>query len=284
VHSLEAIAVNDTTLYDEVATAKRGARRTRLQAARPAVLTAYQRYSDSAPGLENMPDPNLTQRQKEALLHAFEIETAPLKVFRSQLLDEGIEGANCPFCGMGETSTLDHYLPKETYPQFSIFSRNLVPACASCNTLKRDRIRDEDTQVRLFLHPYFDDIPTRQFLRVDVVLSADGLRLNFRVERPQGLPQRTFRHLESHFTLLKLGNRYRRRALIKLGDQYRPLKRAYGTGEDASRVAARLTQKAEDLEEEWGANYWSAVLYRALANHEEFCDGGFEVIHRRRRN
>jgi len=284
VHSLEAIAVNDTTLYDDVAAAKRGARRVRLQAARPAVLAAYLRYSDSAPGLENMPVPNLTHPQKEALLHAFEIETAPLRVFRSQLLDEVIEGAKCPFCGMGETSTLDHYLPKEAYPQFSIFSRNLVPACASCNTLKGDRFLDEHLQVRLFLHPYFDDIPTRQFLQVNVVLSADGLLLNFRVVRPPGLSQRTFRHLESHFTLLKLGNRYRRRALIKLGDQYCPLKRAYGKAEDASRVAALLTEEAEDLEEEWGANYWLVVLYRTLANHEEFCDGGFEVIRRRHRN
>lgn len=127
-------------------------------------------------------------------------------------------------------------------------------------------------------------LPKSQFLRVDIGLSADGLQLSFRIARPPGLPQRVFRHLENHFNLLKLGNRYRRRALIKLGDQYRPLKRAYGTAEDALRVAARLSEEAEDLENEWGANYWLAVLYQTLANNEEFCDGGFEVIRRRRRN
>jgi len=276
--------VNDTALYDDVAAAKRVMHRRLLRTARPVVLTAYQEYSDNAPGLVNMPEPNLTQLQKEALLHAFDVETVPLKVLRSQLLDEFIDGAKCPFCGMGETSTLDHYLPKEDYPQFSIFSQNLVPACAACNTLKRNRILDEQAQVRLFLHPYFDNIPTREFLRVDVGLSAEGLQLSFRMTRPPSLPQHAFRRLESHFKLLKLGNRYRRRALIKLGDQYRPLKRAYGPEEDASRVAARLSEEAEDLQNEWGTNYWLAVLYRTLANHEEFCDGGFEVIRRRLRN
>jgi hypothetical protein len=35
---------------------------------------------------------------------------------------------------------------------------------------------------------------------------------------------------------------------------------------------------AQDCEERYGENYWLAVLYRALSGHDDFCDGGFEVI------
>jgi 5-methylcytosine-specific restriction endonuclease McrA len=46
----------------------------------------------------------------------------------------------CPFCGFGHTTTLDHYLPKAKYPQFSVLPFNLVPSCKDCNTGKSTAI------------------------------------------------------------------------------------------------------------------------------------------------
>jgi hypothetical protein len=60
----------------------------------------------------------------------------------------------CPMCGSPKTMSLDHLLPKEVYPEFSIFSKNLVPAC-DCNTKRRTNTVDHLTQGRV-LHPYFD--------------------------------------------------------------------------------------------------------------------------------
>jgi hypothetical protein len=36
--------------------------------------------------------------------------------------------------------------------------------------------------------------------------------------------------------------------------------------------------EAEDCEAVYGVNYWRALLYRALAADDVFCDGGFEVL------
>src|SRR5690606_33944853 len=33
----------------------------------------------------------------------------------------------------------DHYLPKETYPTYSIYFKNLVPTCHSCNSIHKLR-------------------------------------------------------------------------------------------------------------------------------------------------
>ncbi len=76
----------------------------------------------------------------------------------------------CPMCGSGTTGTLDHYLPRTTYPEFSIFSRNLVPTCSHCNSgEKGTTVTGEDAEY--FLHPYFDTL-------------ADGPIWQIRFERP----------------------------------------------------------------------------------------------------
>ena len=88
----------------------------------------------------------------------------------------------------------------------------------------------------------------------------------------------TFQHLRSHFNELDLADRYRRMGLEHLGGLYPAIRRAYGPGEDAERVAEKLIDGAEDFEEGSGPNYWLAKLYRTLAGSRDFCDGGFEAI------
>ena len=46
----------------------------------------------------------------------------------------------CPMCGGFGNGTLDHYLPKDTYPEFSVFSKNLIPAC-NCNNLRGTTVK-----------------------------------------------------------------------------------------------------------------------------------------------
>jgi hypothetical protein len=109
-------------------------------------------------------------------------------------------------------------------------------------------------------------------------MEADALVLSYRLDRPAGMAIHVFQHLRSHFDELNLADRYRRMALEHLGGQYPALRRAYGLGEDAERVAEKLREGAQDFEEVFGLNYWLAKLYRALADNEDFCDGGFETV------
>ena len=200
-----------------------------------------------------------------------------MTALRGDLLGR-ISVVRCPFCGISESSTLDHYLPKEQFPEFSVYPKNLVPSCAVCNTRKRDRILIEGTNVRMFLHPCFDVVPEVAFLVVRTRMEADALSLSYRLMRPVGMELQTFQRLQSHFEQLGLADRYRRMGLEHLGGQYPALRRAYGAGEVAERVAEKLIEGATDFEEISGPNYWLARLYRALAANDDFCDGGFEAV------
>lgn len=277
MRSIPMLAVDATNLFDEIAAAKHQPRRSRMQAARAEVLAACQGYETAVPEVGELDEAALTDPQKEAMRHAFTVETEPMARLRGNLLKR-ISVARCPFCGISESSTLDHYLPKEQYPEFSVFPKNLVPSCAVCNTRKRDRILDEGTKVRMFLHPCYDVIPDAEFLTVRARMEADALILSYRLTRPAGMALRTFRHLRSHFNELDLADRYRRMGLEHLGGQYPALRRAYGSSENAERVAEKLIEGAVDFEEVSGPNHWLAKLYRALAGNDEFCDGGFELV------
>lgn len=277
MRSIPLLAVDATNVFDEIAQAKRQPRRRRMEAARAKVLAAYQGYEDVVPEVGELDEAALTDLQKAAMRHAYTVETEPMTALRGRLLVR-VSVARCPFCGISESSTLDHYLPKERYPEFSVFPKNLVPSCAVCNTHKRDRILDAGTNVRMFLHPCYDVIPDVPFLVVRARMEADALILSYRLTRPAGMALRTFRHLRSHFNELGLADRYRRMGLEHLGGQYPALRRAYGAGQDAGRVADKLIEGAEDFEEVSGPNYWLAKLYRALADDNDFCDGGFEAV------
>jgi hypothetical protein len=277
MRSIPPLAVDATVVFDEITAAKLQPRRAHMHAARADVLTAYQNYEDAVPEVGGLGKAPLTDLQKEAMRHAFNVETEPMITLRGNLLKR-ISVARCPFCGISESSTLDHYLPKEQYPELSIFPKNLVPSCAVCNTRKRGRILDEGTNVRMFLHPCYDVIPDIAFLSVRARMEGKALVLSYRLTRPAGIPLQTFQHLRYHFDKLDLADRYRRMGLEHLGGQYPAFRRAYGSGEDAGRVSEKLIEGAEDFEEAQGPNYWLAKLYRALAGNDDFCDGGFEAV------
>lgn len=68
---------------------------------------------------------------------------------------ESTEHLVCPMCGSMHSGTLDHYLPKNGFPIFSVFSKNLVPAC-KCNSKRSETLLGTNAGERV-LHPYFDD-------------------------------------------------------------------------------------------------------------------------------
>lgn len=268
---------DDEDIFDGIIAAKLAPRRARLRAVRTIIFAAYQDYVTAVPEVASLPDVDLDDEQAEALIHAYEVETKSMAGLRAEL-HKPVLLARCPFCGLGEASTLDHYFPKEQHPQFSVFSRNLIPCCSPCNTRKSKLVVDEATDVRLFLHPYFDEVPNTSFVRLSVTLLPTALSLSFGLYKPSGMTTKTFQHLQSHFRQLRLADRYRTMSLEHLRERRRALARFYGPARDAERVAAELRQNAEDFECDFGPNHWRAILYRTLAAKEAFCDGGFSVL------
>jgi 5-methylcytosine-specific restriction endonuclease McrA len=277
MRSLAALVIDDEKVYDDIVSSKHAPNKKRLKTIRTKVVAAYGTYRGAAPELGGLLKVTMLQTQHNALVHAYEVRTKPMERLRSQILDEATHVV-CPLCSLGEATTIDHYLPKEKYPEFAVFSPNLVPACGTCNTIKLDRILNENTGIRLFLHPYNDNIPNEIFLSVSVSLIEGGLITRFTLNKPAEIAEPVFLHLKSHFSMLRLADRYRRMALHHLGEQYYALRAAYGEAGDANRVSVELKKLGDNFTRTYGPNYWLATFYRAVANELAFCDGGFEVV------
>lgn len=75
----------------------------------------------------------------------------------------------CPACGEdGTPNTLDHYLPKDLFPEFAITAVNLSPMCDICQGEKLTQTVNVANE-RIFLHPYYDEFMDTQV----VVLEFD---------------------------------------------------------------------------------------------------------------
>lgn len=118
----------------------------------------------------------------------------------------------CPFCGKRHTSTVDHFLPKKKYPNFSITPINLVPCCKDCNKNKADTIftKVENT----FFHPYEDDIDSFRWLSATIEINNNVLMFNFFVIKDK-IEVEVYKRLNNQFKILKLQQYYNVEANVK---------------------------------------------------------------------
>lgn len=83
---------------------------------------------------------------------------------------------SCPLCGNSALGTVEHYLPKTPFPEFSVFSFNLFPSCSACN--QRRGSKHVNGIAHQLLHPIFDaDILRR--LRLITLFDTSSLVLEF---------------------------------------------------------------------------------------------------------
>jgi hypothetical protein len=68
----------------------------------------------------------------------------------------------CAMCGAHHVSSLDHIFPKHAYPEYAVFSANLVPAC-QCNARRGTTSHGNNPGERV-LHPYFDVVLERRLI------------------------------------------------------------------------------------------------------------------------
>jgi len=78
-----------------------------------------------------------------------------------------IERRLCPYCGYNSPNTLDHFLPKDIYPEFSMYGKNLIPACGDCNNRKGVNVW-KDGQ-RQFINPYCDAFLVEECVHLSII-------------------------------------------------------------------------------------------------------------------
>lgn len=184
----------------------------------------------------------------------------------------------CPYCSTPDSPFhVDHYLPRSDYPEFSVFTLNLIPACATCNSRYKGK-KYLNGDKRKYLNPYFDEfIKTLKFLECSLLVDKNYLVVQFfinssiEVDHPY-----EYQIIKSHFDNLHLADRYTNLIINEVFKQFRD---EYVETDDDTRKPFFLNVTIEELKRDiekkirsfqsYNINYWKKVFFESLKECED---------------
>lgn len=173
----------------------------------------------------------------------------------------------CPACGEdGTPNTLDHYLPKDKYPEYAILSKNLFPMCDICQGKKSVHVLCNDGE-RIFLHPYYDDFLVNQSVQLEIGEPYSAPEF-FILRESSNLHENESRLVGKHIEKLEINSRFSK----YFKDQYfRLLKLVINIRENNLCVASQIDSFVM-MARMKSINSWEHVFYSGVRGDESLMD------------
>ncbi|SFC42066.1 hypothetical protein [Bacillus sp. UNCCL81] len=257
------------TLFDKIVENKNLDRRERLNNIRNIIVERYDTYNDNLHTLENITVATSFTTTDEEDLRSCYGENVEFKkqVAIIQNMQSIAMQAVCPYCGIGEPETLDHYLPKGLFPEYSVFPSNLVPCCDPCNRKKGEKWLENG--VRRIISFYNENIPTYKYLHVNLIfersVSIPTINYSLIFDEESNLTKT----ICMHYRDLNLFERYEKQINDKVSGLYDEILEG-ATTLSIDEQKANLTRRINSLIKRFGINYWEAQLYEAAIESNFF--------------
>lgn len=172
----------------------------------------------------------------------------------------------CPFCGYYDVDTLDHYLPKALFFQYSVTKENLVPACIKCNKNKRTEVPEDRAQE--IIHPYYDDFDDEVWLVADINIDAgEPFGFSFYVFKPDSWSEEKYQRAENHLKVFKLKRLFRLVSAAAISKELKSFAKLYGRIHDFDIVRDHVEDLC-NVERDENRNSWKAAMYQCLHDSE----------------
>lgn len=248
----------------------------RLKAIRPSVRLAYLNYMVDIWDLSGIKPVGFDAEDSALLKTNYDkLHTDALFYIRKMILGRS---RFCVYCGYVRPSELDHYLPRSRFPEFSVLSLNLLPACHRCNNRKRTTFGYK-SGLPVYLHAYLHQLPvTERYLTAKVEVTTGAVNIFYSVIETWDMLDGIFPALRSQFEKLDLALLFAEEATLELQGTKELLQEEYQLQGGPSAVRAYLKRYAKSRRRILGTNHWLPILYDALAESDDFCDRGFDQI------
>lgn len=183
---------------------------------------------------------------------------------RLQALRERLLGAvaECPLCGSGPATTLDHHLPRAVYRALAINPRNLVPSCQPCNRAKGVVGAD-------MIHAYYQALPAVEFFTADISYADGALSVHFRIDDTHLAPALAMR-LSFQLNQLRLNERYPDAINILLFNIFPAIDFLRMMPNRRVLLEGALGHTAMHYGRLYGLNHWRTALIRGLLACDDF--------------
>jgi hypothetical protein len=267
--------------FDDISTTKRPPRDAILTALRPEIDRLYRLYTTNSLSLHLITPESFTPEQKEALHHCYSSPNAAmdrlrLAIINHQMQSDPYSASFCQYCGINtETRSLDHYLPKEQFAEFSALSLNIVPSCLDCNILKDTAWLNGGS--REIISFYYDALPNLQFLHASTELTGGMPFAQFTLSSNTSDYCGMESIIRSHFSKLQLLKRYSKAAtgiMFEHSDSISSLEHLFNIPkpDSVALLSTLVLRQAEKLKNKHSPNYWKVALYQGMAANPAFLE------------
>lgn len=260
----------DKMLEDAIARKKNLDYVKNLNANRTYMIGRYAVYKTELKALEKIGASTIvSQDAKDAIHSSF------TSAFKKSIKEDGLKqvyeecAGVCPFCGTGKLEEIDHYIPKENYPEFTLYPLNLIPICNKCNKKKWDKFLDGANE-RKFINFYSDCIDSLEFLRVAIDFKGNDIKKTTKIKYTADFSKIADTYLkrviEKHYKELDLLNRYADAANEEVSELFTVLSNQDDNDEDEIRNAASriVIGKKNGQLKTAGMNDWKYLLYEKM--------------------
>jgi hypothetical protein len=263
--------------FQHVSDGRRKPARPRLTALTGQVRRAYQQYSTATTLVGLTPIGPLPDPDVAALKSNYEA----LGLTGNAHIRAQVRGRSsiCCYCGFRDATDLDHYLPRTIYPEFSVLTENLVPACGTCNNRKRAYFRTTGGRP-LFLHAYRDVLATTgPYLTAAVNVAANAVTVTVDLDQTVFTNPAVGATARTQFDFLRLGPFLSEQGLKELR-RYAHLVHGTVGQQGITRASVLLNQVADSyaMDAEIDDSHTWVVTLRAAASNPAFMNGGYTPL------
>ncbi len=222
--------------------------------------------------------PAITTEEGEAVSWAYDNRLLPKRSdarYYYTLLRQSVPGDICPTCMARDSAALDHFLPREKFPELALQPSNLVPICTACNTAKSTTVAETpDIQ---FLHPYFDDMGSTAWLQAEVI-EKPSAPLQFSIVRSPRWNDEFHNRVVKHFARFDLERLLKTKSVSLLSTHRFAIETTFTAAADegANAVSRELSLLGRSHERS-GLSPWAAAAMHAWAGSDWFCNGGWRI-------
>lgn len=245
--------------------------RANLEVVEADIVSAYNAYKSNFDlnTLHLLSDTNRFHGIKKELLSLYNYQNKIVCNIRENIANQQLETirTTCQNCTIDSVGTMDHILPKTSYPEYAVNAYNLFPCCSKCNEYKNIIVGQTK-----FLNLFLDELPEIQYLFVDVYANGDTLNFKFYLENKNDLIDKSlFETISNHFKNLHLLQRMKECSIAYLSDFISSI-RPHLLRNNKAYVIETTLESIKEERKGYGYNYWKSSLKLALIESSVFWD------------
>lgn len=261
------------TEFENIRNSKVIKTRDELELIKTQVSDRYSEYDRKflSNSLEDISNSTFVNDNKKNLISCYSNKTKALNTLILKIREAQV-GDICQYCGIDSDDSIDHYLPKEDFSEFSVKPLNLIPCCLRCNQLKEQYWKNRKTLKRGIINLYLDDVCLDQYLFVNLKFEPNSkvFSAEFCLENRTSIDKDLFDIISSHYEKLDFLDRYRKKFNSVYTSTLSSFRKNPNYCGKPMKIKDFLLRETDALVEDLGSNNYKVVIKKTLAENNNF--------------